>query len=73
MSIRQIHYARKSGADYDALKFSLGSMRGLVSMDMDADGGVSVSYDDTLVSDRQISRSLTDLGYAADSPAQPMM
>lgn len=64
MANQHCRYCPSGTPDYDALKFQLGSMRGVISMDIDGNTNqVSVDYDDTLVNEKQISRCLNDLGY----------
>ena len=63
MANREIYFMERGEGDYDALKFELGAMRGVISMDMDGDGSVHVSYDDSFVNERQISSCAGPLGY----------
>lgn len=50
--------------NYDALKLQLGSLRGVVAMDIDSRAhGVSVVFEDSLLSKKQIALVLKDVGY----------
>lgn len=49
---------------YEALKLKLGSLRGMLSMDIENDSGhVSVEYDDEYITENQLNRCLEDIGY----------
>ena len=64
MAHQHLIYQPVGKPDYEALKFQLGSMRGIISMDIDSENcGVSVDYDDIYVSETQISRCLNEIGY----------
>ena len=68
MAFQQISYAAYVNPDLDCLKFQLGSMRGIIEMDIHTDSNsVTVDYEDTLVNEKQISRCLYDLGYHLQS------
>ena len=64
MSHQHLFYQPVGKPDYEALKFQLGSMRGIISMDIDGESsGVSVDSDDIYVNETQISRCLNEIGY----------
>lgn len=67
MANREIYFTARGEENYDALKFGLGSMRGVISMDVDAGGGVRVSYDDVYVNETQLASCVNPLGYVCDT------
>ena len=68
MANKSIYYTAQGQDNYSAAKLGLGSMRGVISMDADDNGGVSVGYDDAFVNETQISACMNPLGYQAAGP-----
>lgn len=68
MANKSIYYTAQGQDNYSAAKLGLGSMRGVISMDADDNGGVSVGYDDAFVNEKQISACMNPLGYQAAGP-----
>lgn len=64
MSFQKLQYSPEKSPDLSAVKFKLGSMRGIVSMDIESNSNLlNVAYDDTYVNEKQITECMNELGY----------
>lgn len=67
MAIQKMYFTMESShgePDYNSLKWQLGNLRGVTSMDIDtASNGVSVDFDDSLVTQNRVESALQELGY----------
>lgn len=64
MSYQKLQYSPEKSPDLSAVKFKLGSMRGIVSMDIESKSNLlNVAYDDTYVNEKQITECMNELGY----------
>ena len=67
MAYRHLSFHPSGEPDNLALKAQLGSLRGVLNMDIDSrTNSLGVDYDDQLVSEKQISRCLEEIGYSAE-------
>lgn len=64
MSCKNIYFDSAESPDFEILKLKLGSMRGIIEMNIDSKtNSVLVSYDDCFVNEEQISRLLNEIGF----------
>lgn len=65
MSQQKVYFKNTTNHEnYEALKLQLGSLRGVIDMDIDSQNqGVCIDFDDTFVTRKQLKKCLADIGY----------